>query len=106
MGIRPIRQSRNDASDEVALPLLGSNGGERSNLKENGSAVLAEDIDSFSEHSVPSTSQLDDDFRDTRTVRFDEREHIIAPPLRSMTQSRETGAYQLIILSTLFDILF
>ena len=88
MVTRPTRRSRKEASDEIAVPLLNSND---EHSKANGSIISGEDIDAHSNTTMHSIPYSDENIRSARTVRFDEHEQIIAPPLRSMIESRETG---------------
>ena len=83
-----MRRSGREESGEVAIPLLDSNE-EHSNA--NGFVISTEDEDVHSDASEHPMPYSDDIIKSARTVRFDEHEQIIAPPLRSMTYSRETG---------------
>lgn len=89
----PGRGGRNSRVDEDSRPLLVSS---REDLSSTLTSASAEHV-LFSvdgDEDDHETSALEDTHRRSKadqTVRFEEEVHVIAPPLRSTTQSREAG---------------
>jgi len=91
---------RNDHVDEDSRPLLVSS---REDLSTTLTPSASSDNVLFSiegDQDEYETSALEDTPRRNKadqTVRFEEQVHVIAPPLRSTTESREAGMYYMVI---------
>jgi len=87
----PGRGGRNGRVDEDTRPLLVSSREDLSTTSVSEENVLFSVEGDEDEHE---TSALEDTHRRSKadqTVRFEEHVQVIAPPLRSTTESREAG---------------
>ena len=96
----PGRGGRNSRVDEDSRPLLVSS---REDLSTTLTSASADNV-LFSvdgDEDEYETSALEDMHRRTKadqTVRFEEEVQVIAPALRSTTQSREAGMYRTVVV--------
>jgi sodium-coupled neutral amino acid transporter 11 len=97
---------RNGRVDEDSRPLLVSSHEDLSTTLTSASTenVLFSVDGDEDEHE---TSALEDTHRRSKadhTVRFEEQVQVIAPPLRSTTESREAGMYGTVVLIAFFGL--
>lgn len=87
---RSARQTKQDGDGESRQPLLGS----ASEIEGEEHVLFSlDDDDDDEDDSTPRERYVDEQEHtpNGRSVRFEDGVHVIAPPLRSTTQSRETG---------------